>query len=129
MAAQFDYDVFLSYGPRDRVAATDLQEALEESGVVVWRDDRLTDTPGPLATAAVKSALERSARVLVLWSRHAQGSAWVKPEAEWARKHQCLVSLALEPVAGLAPFVPLALQALPMLDITVATFGIDTLLR
>ena len=37
MAAQFDYDVFLSYGPRDRIAATDLQEALEERGLVVWR--------------------------------------------------------------------------------------------
>ena len=66
MVAQFQYDVFISYSQKDRVAAEDLQEALKERGLKVWRDERITDSASSSFVSTINGSLERSAKVIVL---------------------------------------------------------------
>ena len=95
MAAQFEHDVFISYVAKDRTRAEDLQQALEDHGLRVWRDDRLTDARASSTVAIINRAMDRSARVIVLWSAASAASAWVRSEAERARQRNAIIAVGL----------------------------------
>ena len=103
MKTPFEYDIFISYSQKDRAAAERLHAALEARKLKVWRDKRLTEAPAKDFIAQIDRAHERSARVLVLWSRASAISAWVLAEAEKARVAGKILPLALEPIGALLP--------------------------
>ena len=129
MKTPFEYDIFISYGQKDRVAAERLHAALEARKLKVWRDKRLTEAPAADFIAQINRAHERSARVLVLWSRASVLSQWVAAEAEKARIAQKIVALSLEPAAALLPFIPAPFNILPTVDISAAILDLEPVLH
>lgn len=82
MAVQ-DWDFFISYSHRDIAYARRLHRALSARGVRVWWDERLT--VGRPFGLEIQQALDKSKRVLVLWSKNSVTSEWVQQEASHAR--------------------------------------------
>jgi len=97
------YDVFISYKSEDREIAKRVQALLERHGLKVWRDERLADAAGLAYDLTINDALDASAKVLVLWSRRAIGSDWVRGEATKGRDQRKLVPLIIEPCRDLLP--------------------------
>ncbi len=129
MKPHIQYDIFISYSQRDRVAATRLQAAFEARKLKVWRDERLAGNPAQDAASGIGTALEHSARVLVLWSRDSVNSAWVTAEAEKARRAEKIVPLALEPIGVLLPFIPRPFNMLPTADASAPVLDLPPILR
>ncbi len=129
MKTPFEYDIFISYGQKDRAAAERLHAALEARKLKVWRDKRLTEAPAKDFIAQIDRAHERSARVLVLWSRASAVSAWVLAEAEKARVAGKIVPLALEPIGALLPCISSPFNILPTLDASAAILDLEPVLR
>ena len=86
--------LFISYAREDASVAARIAAALEAAGHQVWWDLRLA--PGAEYSPAIERALEESDRVLVLWSAHAAGSAWVRDEAAAGRDAGKLVPLTID---------------------------------
>jgi hypothetical protein len=77
-------DVFLSYARSDAASAERIARELGKAGCSVWYDREL---PAHVAYADVIAAeLESAAAVLVLWSKAAAASQWVRSEANRARE-------------------------------------------
>jgi TIR domain len=131
MTQAFEHDIFISYSQKDRKAAERLQAKFEERGLDVWRDERLLDNPERDFITNINTALENSAKVVVLWSRNSLGSTWVKGEAEKARMAQKVVPLAIEPISTLLPLIPSPFNILPTIEITVTDdkFDLDKVWR
>ena len=129
MKTPFEYDIFISYSQKDRAAAERLHAALEARKLKVWRDKRLTEAPAKDFIAQIDRAHERSARVLVLWSRASAVSAWVLAEAEKARVAGKILPLALEPIGALLPCIPSPFNILPTLDASAAILDLEPVLR
>src|SRR5438552_17611668 len=73
MPDEFQYDVFLSHGAKDKAVVRDVAERLRKDGVKVWLDE-WEIKPGDSIPAKIEEGLERS-RVLVLcMSANAFGS-------------------------------------------------------
>ncbi len=70
MTRAFPHDIFISYSQKDRAAAVRLQAAFKAHGLEVWRDERLPDNPALDFISTIAAALERSAKVVVLWSHN-----------------------------------------------------------
>ena len=80
MAADFQYDVFLSHSPKDKAVVRPLAERLRQDGLRVWFDEWILK-PGDSIPAKTDEGLECS-RVLVLcMSANAFGSNWAQLEA------------------------------------------------
>jgi hypothetical protein len=129
MTSAFPYDIFISYSQRDRAAAEKLQAALASHDLKIWRDERLLDNPDASFIGEINAALERSAKVLVLWSRNSVGSAWVHAEAEKARMAEKVVPLALDPIGALLPFIPTPFNILPTIDVSDVNADLEPVLR
>jgi hypothetical protein len=129
MTHTFPYDVFISYSQNDRVAAARLQAALEARELRVWRDERLLDDPDSSFIQKINEAHERSARVVVLWSRNSVVSSWVQAEAEKARVAEKIVPLALEPIGPLLPYIPAPFNVLPTIDVSAPALDLAPILR
>jgi len=129
MNTHFEHDIFISYSQRDREAAERLQAAFKAHKLEVWRDERLLDNPEQDFIGNINSALERSAKVVVLWSRNSVNSTWVKAEAEKARMAGKVVPLALEPIGALLPYIPTPFNILPTIDVSAATLDLAPMLR
>ena len=130
MKTPFEYDIFISYGQKDRAAAERLHAALEARKLKVWRDKRLTEAPAKDFIAQIDRAHERSARVLVLWSRASAVSAWVLAEAEKAR--MAGENRAAGAGAGrraAAAVFPRPFNMLPTLDASAAILDLEPVLR
>jgi pimeloyl-ACP methyl ester carboxylesterase len=104
-------ELFISYSREDAAAAGQLASALRNAGYEVWWDRRLTG--GSEYSREIEDALERSAKVLVLWSAHAAHSPWVRDEASAARDAGKLVPIAID---GTAP--PLGFRQFHTLHLT-----------
>ena len=98
----FTYEVFISYRSTDRPKAEALQARLTAAGLNVWRDDRLQKAAGASYLRTINEALDRSAKVVVLWSPQAAQSDWVIGEA--TRAGDRLIPILLEPTNLPAPF-------------------------
>lgn len=87
-------DVFLSYARGDRSAAERLAHAIGETGLSVWWDRHIKG--GAEFSRDIERQLDAAARVLVLWSKEAVVSRWVRDEASVAADSGRLVSATID---------------------------------
>ena len=82
-------DVFLSYSREDQATARRFAEALEREGFSVWWDQTLHS--GEAYDKVTEKALREAKAVVVLWSKAAVDSRWVRAEATQADRsaHWC----------------------------------------
>jgi endonuclease G len=95
-------DVFISYARADQPVAEHLRELLETEGWDVWWDQEIY--AGAQWEELLLGVLERTKVVLVLWSRNAKRSRWVKREAAAASARGKLVPCTLDDLLPPAPF-------------------------
>ena len=86
--------IFLSYAHADKARAQRLAAALEQAGYTVWWDALIEG--GSRFTQSIDEALERADAVIVLWSKSAVDSDWVRDEASIARDRRRLVPVSLD---------------------------------
>lgn len=101
--------VFFSYSRADQPQALPIIEAIEAAGYRVWWDGMLEG--GTEFLAQTEAALESAKAVVVLWSRQAVGSHWVRDEATSGRERERLIPLTLD---GTMP--PLGFRQLQVID-------------
>jgi hypothetical protein len=95
-------DVFLSYARADAAAAERTARELGNAGWSVWFDREL---PAHRAYSdVIMSELEAAAAVLVLWSKPAAESEWVRSEANRGREVHKLVQARLDSARLPMPF-------------------------
>lgn len=95
-------EIFVSYARSSKVHAAEIAAALRSLGHAVWRDDQL---PAHRDYAEVIEERLRSAEaVVVLWSKDAAKSQWVKAEADVAREASKLVQVSLDGTMPPLPF-------------------------
>jgi len=90
-------DIFISYGSADRAKAQKYADALESLGWSVWWDREI-----PLGKAfdqVIEEELNAARCVIVLWSKDAVRSRWVKTEAAAAADRERLIPVVIEDVA------------------------------
>ena len=87
-------DIFISYAREDRARVEPLAKALEARGWTLWWDLRID--PGAYWDDDIAKALKEAKCVVVLWSKSAVESHWVRTEAEEARARNILVPAKLE---------------------------------
>lgn len=86
--------IFISYARDDEAVAGTLAAALENQGHTVWWDRQLAG--GVEFSREIEEALDSSDKVIVLWSVHSTGSAWVRDEATAAINAQKIVPAAID---------------------------------
>jgi len=95
-------DIFLSYARPDAATAARVARELGKAGRSVWYDSEL---PAHRAYAdVIEQELESAKAVLVLWSKAAVDSQWVRSEANRARELGKLVQGRIEEVRLPMPF-------------------------
>ena len=95
-------DVFLSYARASLNDAMRVAGCLRSAGFSVWFDESL---PAHRAyTDVIAEELDAAAAVLVLWTREATASQWVRSEANRARETGRLVQLRLDDARLPMPF-------------------------
>ena len=98
-------EVFLSYAREDTGRAKALATALERAGRSVWWDRNIEG--GSEYSVEIDDELKSAAAVVVLWSAHSVGSAWVRDEAAAGRDSNRLIPIKLdqaEPPLGFRQF-------------------------
>jgi adenylate cyclase len=103
--------VFLSYSREDAAKARSLAQALEKAGHEVWWDRHINS--GSEFSGEIEQALKQADAVLVLWSKAAIASAWVRDEATEGRDSGRLVAVVLDdsrPPMGFRQFQALDLS-------------------
>lgn len=95
-------DVFISYARSTAKIARAAADALAKEGLSVWFDQ---DLPAGRAYADVISErLDEAKAVLVLWSKEAVASHWVRSEADRARARGTLIQASVDGSAPPMPF-------------------------
>ena len=95
-------DIFLSYARPSEKAAKIVAEALRACGYSVWFDENL---PAHRAYSdVIQEELEAAGAVIVLWSKGAARSQWVRSEANRARETGRLVQARLDDAQLPMPF-------------------------
>lgn len=104
-------DVFISYSRANKARVADLAKAIEAAGYHVWWDAELPphQSYGDVITAKIESAKA----ALVVWSKEAAASEWVRAEADLARNHKKLIQTGL---GNIIP--PLPFNQIQMADLT-----------
>ena len=95
-------EVFISYAHGETAEAERVAAALRALGYGVWRDDQL-----PVHRAyseVIEERLRTAHAVLVLWSKAAARSQWVRAEAEIGRERGALVQGSLDGALPPLPF-------------------------
>ena len=95
-------DVFLSYAREDQVVAAALARSLQSEGYQVWFDRQIQ--PHQAFADVIDQKIREARCVLVLWSKTARSSAWVRSEASTALDLRKLVQCRLDPAAPPRPF-------------------------
>jgi TPR repeat protein len=88
-------DIFISYAREDEATAVHLRDVLAEQGWDVWRD-REGIVTGTSWERAIEDALDAAKCVIVVWSRAALSSHFVRDEASVARNANKLVPVQIE---------------------------------
>ena len=95
-------DIFISYARPDEPIAERVAEALRAEGHQVWRDD---DLPAHRAYAdVIEERLGAAKAVVVLWSKEAVKSQWVRAEADSARSMGTLIQASIDGSVPPLPF-------------------------
>ena len=76
-------DVFISYSSKDEASAIALEKGLRTAGKQVWRDKTRLEA-GEHVGSAIPKALRAAEAVVVIWSKDAAASSWVRWEAGYA---------------------------------------------
>lgn len=87
-------DVFVSYASQDRVKVARVVTALESAGYRVWWDFRVRS--GQTFDELIERMLEQASCVLVVWSKSAVKSKWVRAEAAWAADRDIMISVRID---------------------------------
>src|SRR5438128_12179141 len=103
--------ILLSYAHGDQGQARRLAAALQRGGYTVWWDALIEG--GTRYAASIDEALETADAVVVLWSKRAVESDWVRDEAAQGRERHRLVPLSLD---GTHP--PLGFRQIQMINIS-----------
>jgi tetratricopeptide (TPR) repeat protein len=90
-------DIFLSYSRDDAPTANLIVAALEGQGWSVWWDRKTV--PGDAFDQEIEKELASARCVVVLWSTESLGSAWVRAEADQARRRGILIPVLIDDVA------------------------------
>jgi hypothetical protein len=78
------HDIFLSYSRKDSAMKDRVKQTLEDAGLRVWTDDKLT--PGtPEWFQAIERAIDLTHVLVVLLSPDAKQSEWVQKEIGYAK--------------------------------------------
>ena len=95
-------DIFISYARADQDMARRLADAVRALGYSVWWDQDLPPhlSYGDVITREIGSA----AATIVIWSRAAAASEWVRAEADLARNARKLVQTAIDDTDPPLPF-------------------------
>jgi len=104
--------IFLSYARDDVDAARQLAGCVSDAGHDVWWDRHLHG--GSRFATEIEQALKDAEAVVVLWSPHSLGSAWVQDEAAEGRDSGRLVPVSLasaKPPLGFRQFQTIDLGA------------------
>ncbi|HEU4956052.1 MAG TPA: TIR domain-containing protein [Sphingomicrobium sp.] len=95
-------EVFISYARANEDVARRVASGLKASGFEAWWDDQL---PTHRAyTDIIEQRLRSAAAVVVLWSKDAAQSQWVRAEADFARTENKLVQAQLDGTLPPMPF-------------------------
>lgn len=95
-------DVFISYSRINQAQVALLAEAIEHEGYSVWWDKEL---PPHLSYGdVITEKIAQAKAAVVVWSRDAAKSEWVRAEADMARNQKKLVQTALDDVMPPLPF-------------------------
>jgi len=94
--------IFISYASEDREKARRLARIFEGEGWRVWWD-RDIDLGVPF-DSSIHEAIQAASCVVVLWSRHAVESTWVRAEAKVGFDREVLVPVLLEHVPLPMPY-------------------------
>jgi TolB-like protein len=95
-------DVFIAHASASKAEAQRLSRAVRALGYEVWWDDELP--PHRAYSEVIEERLGASRAVLVVWSRAAVRSQWVRAEADYARVEGKLVQLVVDDAALPLPF-------------------------
>jgi tetratricopeptide (TPR) repeat protein len=87
-------DVFVSYARSDAPQAAKIAESLNAAGYEVWWDSELL--PHHAFAASIEQEIRAARAVVVVWSRQAVASQWVRAEADLARSQGKLVQVSLD---------------------------------
>ncbi len=93
-------DIFISYARASQRQAETFEKALAGLGYSVWRDTAALSLSRPYQPE-IESNLRSARAVLVLWSREAAASDWVRAEADMARSEHKLLQVTVD--GGLPP--------------------------
>ena len=93
--------IFISYERSAAATAKRMAEQLRAEGREVWFDADLP--PHRPYSEVIEEKLEAAGAVLVLWSKAAVTSEWVRAEAGFARQRRKLVQVSLD---GARPTIP-----------------------
>ncbi|HSG33266.1 MAG TPA: TIR domain-containing protein [Sphingomonadaceae bacterium] len=104
-------DVFVSYSRVDRPIAERLATQLADCGATIWMDDQITG--GSTFTKVTEEELNRSRKVIVVWSKTSVESGWVCDEAQAGREQGKLVPLSID---GSLP--PMGFRQLQTIDMS-----------
>jgi TIR domain/PDZ domain len=102
--------VFLSYAAEDGEKVRRLGEYLRACGWQIWSDRHIP--AGKAYDESIEEALRQSACVVVLWSRAAVNSRWVRSEASEGASRDILVPVMIEEVT-----IPLEFRLLQAVDL------------
>ena len=95
-------DVFISYARADEPVARRVAKGLQAAGHDVWSD---ADLPAHRDySEVIERNLEHARAVVVLWSKAAAKSQWVRAEADFARNAGKLAQAQLDGVLPPMPF-------------------------
>jgi adenylate cyclase len=94
--------VFISYARADEPLARQVADGLREGGFEVWRDDELP-AHRPYGEV-IEERINGARAVVVLWSREAAKSQWVRAEADTARTRSTLVQVTIDGTIPPLPF-------------------------
>jgi TolB-like protein/Tfp pilus assembly protein PilF len=95
-------EIFVSYSRSTEPQARRVAEALTALGYDVWRDDQLL--PHRPYLEDTQARLETAKAVLVLWSKAAVKSEWVRSEANQGRQMRKVVQVSLDGSMPPMPF-------------------------
>jgi hypothetical protein len=90
--------VFISYSSKHRDLTRQLAAFLESKCLTVWWDQDPLEARGPF-DRQIHAGLRAAGAVIVIWTKGAIVSDWVRFEAEFAFKHNKLINVLPEDIA------------------------------